>query len=63
MDEKILACPFCGKPPETMGSGESQCGLMIECITPGCVNPHISYYDHKTAVHIWNMRLKGADHE
>ena len=55
--ESLLPCPFCGKPPIYFGSGENQRGLMIECETPGCVNPHVSYYDHGTAVRVWNQRL------
>lgn len=52
----VLVCPFCGKHPETMGSGEGQRGLMIHCITPGCVNPHVSYYEHAEARRVWNRR-------
>ena len=55
---KILACPFCGAAPVTFGSGEGQRGLMIECVTEGCVNPHTSYYDRDAAVRIWNNRQK-----
>lgn len=55
----VLACPFCGKPPETMGSGEGLRGLMIHCITDGCVNPHTSYYDHASAIRVWNRRIDG----
>lgn len=53
----LLDCPFCGKPPVTLESGEGGRGLMIKCLTEGCVNPHVSYYDHKTAAHTWNRRL------
>lgn len=53
---KLLDCPFCGKQPITFGSGENQKGLMIECATPNCINPHVSYYDHKSAIHAWNRR-------
>jgi hypothetical protein len=53
---KIKNCPFCDKPPETMPSGENGRGLMIQCITPGCVNPHTSYYDHDSAIRAWNTR-------
>lgn len=56
----ILDCPFCGGPPEVMGSGEGQKGMMIHCITPGCVNPSVSYYDHGLAVGKWNRRLADA---
>lgn len=56
----VLACPFCGQLPETLGSGEQQRGLMIHCITPGCVNPSVSYYDHATAARAWNRRIDGA---
>jgi restriction alleviation protein Lar len=55
---KILACPFCGAAPTTFGSGEGHKGLMIECIEPGCVNPHTSYYDRDTAVRVWNKRAR-----
>jgi hypothetical protein len=55
-DKRIKPCPFCGKQPEQMGSGEGQRGLMIHCITDGCVNPHVSYYEHKIAIATWNMR-------
>lgn len=56
MDSELKPCPFCGEPPVTMGSGEGQRGLMIECITPGCVGPHTSYYNHKAAIAAWNHR-------
>lgn len=56
MSKAILPCPFCGKLPETLGSGDGQRGLMIQCITPHCVNPHVSYYDHATAIAVWNRR-------
>lgn len=49
-------CPFCGQPPIHFGSGEGGRGLMIECKTPGCVNPHVSYYDHDAAINAWNRR-------
>jgi len=54
----ILGCPFCGRDPQTFGSGEGRKGLMIECVTPGCVNPHTSYYDRATAVRVWNKRME-----
>jgi hypothetical protein len=57
MNETILPCPFCGRPPEIFGSGEGQKGLMIECITPHCVNPHVSYYNHDAARTVWNRRI------
>jgi hypothetical protein len=55
-EKRVLECPFCGKAPEVYGSGEGQRGLMIHCITDGCVNPHVSYYDHKSARAVWNRR-------
>lgn len=55
---RILACPFCGAAPVAFGSGEGRRGLMIECQTPNCVNPHTSYYDRDTAVRVWNIRQK-----
>ena len=54
--DSIRVCPFCGQYPEYFGSGENQRGLMIECQTPGCVNPHVSYYNHAVAVSVWNRR-------
>lgn len=56
----VLACPFCGAPPMTMPSGEQDQGLMIHCVTDGCVSPSVSYYDHKTALLVWNKRRHGA---
>ena len=52
----VMPCPFCGVIPEQMGSGEGQRGLMIHCISDGCVNPHVSYYDHASAIRAWNRR-------
>lgn len=52
----IKSCPFCGREPFIEGSGEGQRGLMIHCLTDGCVNPHVSYYDHASAVRAWNRR-------
>ncbi len=53
---KILPCPFCGSEPEVMGSGEQQRGLMIHCIGKDCPNPSTSYYDHASAIRVWNRR-------
>jgi hypothetical protein len=55
MDE-LKPCPFCNKPPITTPSGEGGKGLMIECLTEGCVNPHVSYYNHDVARTAWNTR-------
>lgn len=52
----ILPCPFCGRTPEIMGSGDRQSGLMIHCITGNCANPSVSYYDHDAARAVWNRR-------
>lgn len=54
----ILPCPFCGSDPVTFSVGDQGRGLMIECETPGCVNPHVSYYDHATAHKVWNRRSR-----
>lgn len=56
IEEKLGACPFCGTAPQTIGAGEGQRGLMIECMTHGCVGPHVSYYDHAGAIAAWNRR-------
>jgi hypothetical protein len=65
MTMELKCCPFCGKQPVTFGSGDGQRGLMIECMTDGCVNPHVSYYDHAVAQKVWNTRatasLQGED--
>lgn len=53
---RVLTCPFCGKPPEVMTSGEQDRGLMIHCITENCANPSVSYYDHEKALAVWNQR-------
>lgn len=55
-DLRIKRCPFCGSEPEVMGSGEGQKGLMIHCIGAQCPNPSVSYYDHQTAIRVWNRR-------
>jgi hypothetical protein len=56
---ELLPCPFCGSEPETVGSGEDQRGLMIQCIAAGWVNPHVSYYGHADAIKAWNSRSGG----
>ena len=55
-ETNILPCPFCGQPPIAFGSGEKQSGLMIECVSELCCHPHVSSYDHATAIAVWNMR-------
>ncbi|EKS37740.1 Lar family restriction alleviation protein [Afipia clevelandensis] len=57
---KIKPCPFCGSEPETMGSGDGQRGLMIQCIGADCPNPHASYYDHGAAIAVWNRRANSV---
>jgi len=52
----IKICPFCCKPPEKFNVGENGKALMIECVTEGCVNPSVSYYDREFAVKLWNWR-------
>lgn len=58
----ILPCPFCGRDPVIMPSGEAGRGLMIHCITDNCANPSVSYYDHGTARRVWNRR-NGKDYK
>ncbi len=55
-EKRALPCPFCGKPPFMETVGKDRAGLMIECTTIGCVNPHVSYCAHDTALRVWNMR-------
>lgn len=57
---RILPCPFCGQPPQILASGEQWRGLMIHCISDNCANPSLSYYDHDTALRVWNRRAGGA---
>ena len=52
----LRLCPFCGRAPATSKCGEDGKGLMIECVTDGCVKPHVSYYDHQSAARAWNRR-------
>jgi hypothetical protein len=52
----ILPCPFCGLRPITIASGEGGRGLMIECVTSGCVGPSTSWYSHSMAIRTWNRR-------
>lgn len=35
---------------------------MIECMTDGCVNPHVSYYGHNVARQKWNTRAVGISY-
>lgn len=56
-----LPCPFCGKAPLLESSGERGLGVMIQCITPDCVNPHVSYYGANVAVKVWNRRAPVSD--
>ena len=60
---ELKPCPFCGKPPETMGSGAGRRGLMIECINTECLGPHCSHYDHKAAIEEWNTRPAPSEAE
>lgn len=52
----VKPCPFCGTAPEIMAAGEHDRGLMIHCIADKCANPSVSYYDHKSALGVWNRR-------
>lgn len=63
MKGEILPCPFCGKPPITMPSGEAGRGLMIECVTSGCVGPHTSWVPPQSAIAAWNRRASIAAKE
>jgi hypothetical protein len=54
--QHVKVCPFCGKPPIIMTSGENNRGLMIFCSTDECANPSVSYYEHTDTLRIWNKR-------
>lgn len=56
MSDKLLSCAFCGKPPVSFPAGEGGKGLMIECMEPNCVHPHVSFYEHDIAIAAWNRR-------
>jgi hypothetical protein len=53
---ELLPCPFCCQPPVSFPSGISDQGLMIQCVTPGCVNPHTSWIPPQVAIEKWNTR-------
>ena len=60
---RVLPCPFCGKQPEVFPSGDRTDGAeMIECMTDGCVNPHVSYYGVNVARQKWNTRAVGISY-
>lgn len=51
----LLPCPFCGRKPISSASGDGT-GLMIECVSPGCPNPHVSFIPPQLAITAWNTR-------
>lgn len=55
----LLPCPFCGQVPTESPSGDGT-GSMIECFTPGCVSPHVSYYGDGEAARRWNTRTTSS---
>lgn len=59
MSIDLKPCPFCGNPPEVSASGDGT-GIMIECMTEGCVNPHTSWYGKGIAHKHWNTRYESA---
>ena len=54
--DKLLPCPFCGQIPESFPSGIRDDGLMIQCMTGGCLGPHCSYIPPSAAIAAWNRR-------
>lgn len=56
-NEELKPCPFCGKNPAVFPAGNGT-GEMVECQTPDCVNPHVSYYGENVARNKWNKRAK-----
>lgn len=55
-ETELKPCPFCNEPPVSFSVGYRDHGLMIECVTKGCVNPHVSYQNPKIAIAAWNHR-------
>jgi hypothetical protein len=58
----LLSCPFCGEAPASFPSGDGT-GVMIECVSGACVNPHVSYYGRGVAASAWNHRAATASPE
>ena len=54
--QHVKPCPFCGKPPVIMTSGENNNGLMIFCSSDECASPSVSYYKHTDTLRVWNQR-------
>ena len=52
---KPLPCPFCGKVPKMFPSGD-RTGIMIQCVTTACLQPHVSYYGNGVTLRKWNTR-------
>lgn len=55
MSNELLPCPFCGNHPVSFPSGDGT-GVMIQCVTPKCVNPTTSWYGTGIAAKNWNRR-------
>ena len=51
----ILPCPFCGCEPFT-GGMKGWRGLLIHCVTEGCVNPAVNSDERDVAIAAWNRR-------
>ena len=53
---ELMPCPFCGAIPIAFPSGMRDEGLMIQCMTDGCLGPHCSYIPPTEAIAAWNRR-------
>lgn len=56
LEDDILVCPFCGKPPFVEPTGFHLGGRTIRCETDECMGPHTTAANVHDAVKQWNTR-------